>query len=231
MTDPKDPKDPKAPIPDVPPDPDAVRKAAIEYIASHPEKAAEIMGAQLGYLHAHRIDVSDILIGALRSIGGNNPILDGILQGAIAHRVYEHGAKFAAKIAATARTLDALFDDYFELRATIIDAFGHCEDWRQFVITDERDAHWMIAGGEGDGGLLVWSPDPFTDAILRAGKTIYTARIFTYRHLEQYVFRAHGHVLVLADTQSDGNVFLFALRADRECTDDGLRTLAKECWG
>ena len=121
-----------------------------------------------------------------------------------------------------------VIDSYFGAHDELCDVFGYQHDWRVFPFSDERDSYWMLTSEEN--GSLVTSRVPFTKESVEEGKKIFTAKVYTYRHLKKWVYRRDGHVLVLADTQTDGNVFLFILDESKECKDEALIQCAKDCW-
>jgi hypothetical protein len=121
-------------------------------------------------------------------------------------------------------------DEYEAARKAVFDYFGYVEQWRVFPIDDQRRQHWMVVGGESDGAV-VYSPEPFTDASLEAGKAIYSGSIYTQRHLDKWVWRGREYTMALVDTQCDGNVVLMVFANALECTDERLKETYRETWG
>jgi hypothetical protein len=119
---------------------------------------------------------------------------------------------------------------YFEAKEAVCQLFGYAEDWRVIPFDDRRGMYWMLTDGEGYDSKCVYSEEPLTEDSITDGK-IYSGLIYTQRHLPKWVYRTENLVLVAVDTQIDGNKFLMIFEADKECTDDKLRQLYKECWG
>ncbi len=95
-----------------------------------------------------------------------------------------------------------LLQDYFALQQQIYDYFGYREDWRIFPLVDDTHMYWY----EGDD-KVIFSEKPLTKELLEAGQH-YENEIYTYCHLQQYVYRGQEFTLVLADTYTDGNIIL-----------------------
>jgi hypothetical protein len=127
-------------------------------------------------------------------------------------------------------SLDDDITAYFTKKAIVHNSFGYVPDWVEIPLDDQRRMHWMLVGGEGVGGVCVWSPAPFTAKGIKAGDKIYSGPIYTQRFLKQWVWRTSGHVMVSVDTQTDGNKFLMIFDASKECTDDAVRSIWREHW-
>lgn len=123
--------------------------------------------------------------------------------------------------------LRTMLDTHFALVEAVYKAFGYAEQWRAFVMEDARGSYWMRLGEDA----IAWSPEAFSEEPIVDGSNLCTAGIYTYRHLEQYVFRAEGLVMALLDTQSDGNALLFVFDESKECLDKDLILCAKNHWG
>jgi hypothetical protein len=116
-----------------------------------------------------------------------------------------------------------------ELKQQIFEAFGYVEDWRAFPLFIELSAHWFLTGEEGEDEI-VFSPTPFTTELIESGEQIFSAYVYSYRHLNKYVYRTDTHTMVLADPRSDLNIFLYVFDNKNQCTDEGLIEFYKESW-
>jgi hypothetical protein len=119
---------------------------------------------------------------------------------------------------------------YFAAEKRIHELFGYQEQWRVLALSDQRDAYWMLVGGEGVDAHYVYSMAPFSVESLRSGKEIYGGTIYTYRHLNKWVYRTPEHVMVLVNTGQDLNQFLMVFDASKECVDPVLRQVYSEEW-
>lgn len=97
-------------------------------------------------------------------------------------------------------TLPELLDNYFDLQRQIYEAFGYQEQWRVFPLDDSRHFFWRLDD--------VWVVFADTEEQLRSVADYYTNYIYTYRHLDQYVFTTEDLTMILVDTNTDGNKFL-----------------------
>lgn len=122
-------------------------------------------------------------------------------------------------------------DFYFAVKNTVHKIFEYEPDWVEIPMDDERGKYWMLSSGEGYESSCVWSDEPLTKESIVAGNHIYSGTIYTQRFLPKWVYRAEKYVMVAVDTMTDGNKFLKIFDADKECTDDKLRELWKDCWG
>ena len=127
-------------------------------------------------------------------------------------------------------SLDEIIDAYFWAKADIHEAFGYKSDWVEIPLEDRREKHWMLVGGEGEGGRVVWSDSEFTRDSIAKGDEIFSGTVYTQRFLSKYVFRIDKHVLVSTDMHTDGNKFLMIFDSDKECVDDAMRSLYAEHW-
>ncbi len=112
-----------------------------------------------------------------------------------------------------------LLDDYFELRKKVFTYFGYEEDWKVIPLDDQTDVHWFLDQRGSDDGSVVWSDEPFTEEIIKHGGGVYSAEIFTYRHLDKFVYRGPEFTMVVVDTHTDGNKFLMVFDNAKECKD------------
>ncbi len=118
-----------------------------------------------------------------------------------------------------------ILDDYLALQEQIFDYFGYKEDWRVIPLDDQRSRYWIL----DEGRKVIYSDDPFTRENIEAG-TIFSAEIYTQRHLPKWVYRGPEYTMVCADTHTDGNKFLMVFENAKECTDESLKELYNECW-
>lgn len=123
-----------------------------------------------------------------------------------------------------------LLDDFLELRRKIFDYFGYVEDWRVLPLDDRRGHHWMLMQHSTGSGEVAWSPEPFTEEAIEAGQAVFSAAIYTQRHLPKWVYRGPEHTMVVVDTNTDGNQLLMIFDNSLECADEYLKETWAECW-
>ena len=116
-----------------------------------------------------------------------------------------------------------LLDDYTRAREAVFAHFGYKEDWRAFPVEDNTGMSWMLLENQVAWGDL-------TPEGIKTGQEFCSAIIYTYRHLSQHVWRAAEATMVLADTRTDGNIFLMVFDNQLEITDEALKKLYKEYW-
>lgn len=110
--------------------------------------------------------------------------------------------------------INAIVDAYEAARKAIFDHVGYVEDWVTIPLDDNRERFWRLNGGEGHGGELLYAD---SEDELRTGEgKCYSAVIYTQRFLPKWVYRGPVLTLVCADTQCDGNKFLFVLDNAKE---------------
>lgn len=116
----------------------------------------------------------------------------------------------------------------------IHDYFGYKEDWVTIPLEDLTDQHWFLTG-DGSGGPnsahLVYSAEPLTKEVVRAGRKIYSGPVYTQRFLPRWVYRTERYTLVSYDTRTDGNKYLAVLDNARECHDPTVVEVWRHCWG
>jgi len=95
-----------------------------------------------------------------------------------------------------------IVDQYFEIEQKLRDHFEYVEDWRAFPWDDSREYYWSYFKEEG----VV----RFSESLKALGSNgdYYEDEIFTYRHLEKWVYKANGFTMMIVDTHTDGNKFL-----------------------
>jgi hypothetical protein len=142
--------------------------------------------------------------------------------------VVRHLADRMAGVECDAATL---LHDYFALQEKIHDHFGYREDWRVIPLADHTADSWMLSERSDGGGWVVWSPEPLTAESVRAGEHIYSAVIYTQRHLPRWVYRAPDCTLVCIDPRTDLNHFLAVFDNGKQCHDRTLVALWAERWG
>jgi hypothetical protein len=118
-----------------------------------------------------------------------------------------------------------IIDAYFSAKDHVHKLMGYKPDWVEIPMDDCRGVYWMLPDGE-EHGQIAWCKEPFTEANISDGN-FYSGLIYTQRFLPKYVYRTPTHVMVSVNTQTDGNRFLMIFDADKECTDDKLKKLAR----
>lgn len=129
-----------------------------------------------------------------------------------------------------AMSIPELLKSYFEIQRQLYDAFGYQEDWVVIPVSDETANYWMLTGDREKQGSVAYSPDPLTRESIEDGGALYSADIYTQRHLPKWVYRTETHTMVCADTRTDGNKFLMIFDNTKECTDHELAELYEETW-
>jgi hypothetical protein len=122
-----------------------------------------------------------------------------------------------------------IIDAYFTAKDHVHELMGYKPDWVEIPMEDRRGHYWMLTKSEKQGSV-VWSEKPLTAESVDAGSEIYDGVIYTQRFLPKFVYRTPTHVMVSVDTRTDGNKFLMIFDADKECTDEKLKTLYNERW-
>ncbi|MDD1677672.1 MAG: hypothetical protein LUO93_00625, partial [Methanomicrobiales archaeon] len=77
--------------------------------------------------------------------------------------------------------IDHGIDAYFGHKKCIHEAYGYRQDWVEIPMEDARQMFWMIVGGEGVGGHVVWSGEPLTVDSIRNGDKIFSGPVYTQR--------------------------------------------------
>lgn len=95
-----------------------------------------------------------------------------------------------------------LLDSYLGIQKQLHDYFGYVEDWKVFPIDDAREFYWKV-----DGGSVRFDESPENLADLDDEEFMYSNEIYTYRHMENYVYRGTDFTMILVDTHCDGNKF------------------------
>jgi hypothetical protein len=120
-------------------------------------------------------------------------------------------------------SIDDVIDEFFVLRQMIFDHVGYVEDWRVFPLDDSREMFWTVDEKEHeyvkyspDRKALVYWLEEHDDEYGQYGRRLYSNVIYTQRHLPKWVYRGKDIVLVVADTQTDGNRNLQLFRVDHE---------------
>lgn len=124
--------------------------------------------------------------------------------------------------------LKDMLDKYFKrdaLEREIFKAFGYEEQWRAFPLWDVRAEYWMRSRDTS----IAFHKEPFTKENIIEGRHS-SCVLYKTMHMTKSVFEAEGLVMVLGDTQCDGNIALFILDASRECKDEELLRLYDDCW-
>lgn len=116
-------------------------------------------------------------------------------------------------------------EQFGALELEIHEYFGYVEDWVKIPLESRLEDYWMLLDG-----AYAYSPKPFTEESINAGTNTYSGRIYTQRFLPKWVYRALEMTMVCADTQTDGNKFLFLFDNSKECTDNKLKQLYEERW-
>ena len=97
--------------------------------------------------------------------------------------------------------IEKWIDSYFELEEKIFKEFGYEEDWRRFPIVDSRDDEWYFTGHS------VIFHETLTPEIIES-MDYYQNEVYTYRHLDKYVYHVDELTMMLVATGCDGNIYL-----------------------
>ena len=120
---------------------------------------------------------------------------------------------------------------YFDLQQQIYAYFGYEENWVVIPLDDCTRAYWWVEEDALGRGIVVYSHEPFTPELIRAGEQIYNVSIYTQRHLSRWVYRGEAYSMICVDTHTDGNKFLMVFDNTKEIDAPALRALWHECWG
>lgn len=118
-------------------------------------------------------------------------------------------------------SISEAIDLYFSLKEQIQEYLGYTQGWREIPMDDLRYAYWYLRGADSE---IVWSSakknlEAYINDEDADEMDIYSAEVYGSRHVKNKICRKDGIVLVAADTNTDGNVFLFVLDAEREVKD------------
>lgn len=105
-----------------------------------------------------------------------------------------------------------LLDQYIELRDALFAYFGYVESWHVFPVDDTRQCFWRVSA-EGPGTLQF--ADSEEELHSQTGG-FYQEEIYTYHHLDKWVYRGEKYTMILTDTRVDGNKFLRIFCNDKE---------------
>ena len=100
----------------------------------------------------------------------------------------------------------------------LLEEFGFPQTWHRYYPESMLESHWLVINNR----KIVWSPEPFTKESIEDGSNIYSAAIMCHCGINKTICRKDGLVMILADTQTDGNEALFLFDEDFECKDEGL---------
>ncbi len=107
-----------------------------------------------------------------------------------------------------------MLDLYFTMFDEISEMFGYKEDWRSFPLSDERKMYWCI---NSDSVNYCERPSwSYEEGDYYAGV------IYTYRHLDKWVYESENHTMVLVNTQTDGNILLMIFDNDKKVDDSNF---------
>lgn len=110
--------------------------------------------------------------------------------------------------------LPALLDAYSELEKQIHEYFGYGENWQVFPIYDSRSYFWYL---DGEGPGTVHFADTKEELLSQEGK-YYEEEIYTYHHMDKWVYRGKDFTMILVDTCTDGNNFASIFDNSKELT-------------
>lgn len=103
-----------------------------------------------------------------------------------------------------------LLDKYLELQKEIYEYFGYKEDWRVFPIEDCRNYYWWC-----DERFVRFAETEEKLQDTERGE-YYENEVYTYRHLDKYVYKGDDYTMIICDTHTDGNIFISIFSNDRE---------------
>jgi hypothetical protein len=114
--------------------------------------------------------------------------------------------------------INDVVDELFDRRQAILDHVKYRERWRDFPFDDGREYYWAVIGGS-----IKFSPDRAVVERQLADeetadddeKNLYESEISDHDG-ESGIYRGDVLTLVVADTNTDGNVFLQIFCNDRE---------------
>ena len=129
-----------------------------------------------------------------------------------------------------------LVEKYFTAKRHLQEAFTYHPDWVEIPMDDQTDMHWMLIGGNaegGDGAYCIYYEKPLTVDVVGDGAfyggPAYVRHVYTQRFLPKWVYRTPTHVMISVDTQTDGNKFLMIFDAAKECKDEKVAQAFNKC--
>jgi hypothetical protein len=117
--------------------------------------------------------------------------------------------------------IDEVVDELFDCRRIVLEHVGYREQWRDYPLDDARDDYWTVRRGKlshvgaGDREVLEqWlaAEDAGDDGDISG---LYQSEVLSQVN-QPGVYRGSVLCVVVADTNTDGNVFLQIFRTDRE---------------
>ena len=106
-----------------------------------------------------------------------------------------------------------LLENYFELQDQLYRYFGYCEDWVTIPIEDARRYFWRL-DGEGPGTVRFAETKELLDD---PELNYFENKIYTQRFLSKWVYRGEDYIMIIVDTQTDGNKYLQIFDNSKEC--------------
>lgn len=107
-------------------------------------------------------------------------------------------------------------DEFFSFEQKICEMFGYQHDWKVFPIIDERENHWGLTKNETK---VCYSPSAGNVGGGIDGNNCYSAVVYTYRHLDKWIYRIEKYTMILMDTRCDGNIYLGIFDNSKEVKD------------
>lgn len=103
-----------------------------------------------------------------------------------------------------------LLDQYFNLEKQIHDYFGYKEGWCVISIDDRREMYWYLEQEMTGHGYVHFAEtlEELQTGLETEEGEYYKDEIFTYVHLEKFVFVGKDYTMICVNTNTDGNKFL-----------------------
>jgi hypothetical protein len=97
-----------------------------------------------------------------------------------------------------------LLKQHQELRQQIFKYFNYIEDWGVFPLMDYTNYYWNL--NDGVVGFSEHETDLFETEDDECDR--YEVEVYTYCHLNKWVYHGNEYTMILVDTKTDGNIFL-----------------------
>lgn len=121
--------------------------------------------------------------------------------------------------------------EYFNLQKEIYDYFGYVEDWVVIPLEDGTENYWNICDDEYYHSPQKYSLTEFKEfkdylcnmsleedplEIKALYHNMYGGLIYKQRFLKKWIYRGKDYTMIVANTQSDGNIFLYVFDNTKE---------------
>ena len=100
-----------------------------------------------------------------------------------------------------------LIDNFFSLEKELCKAFGYTNNYRIFPIVDIRDCFWKLDSEQDDEVKNVYYAEDLDSLKNEDEENCYDASIYTYCHLDKWIYRTDKYTMILMNTHCDSNIY------------------------